>query len=202
MKSIKRYSTVLLTFAIVLVVAVSCENKDDELFDTVDAQIDENIESIVGGGLVNCQVLNNIYTNHQVSAANKFKTAFDQYLNCGPAQPYTGSCCSSKTVYLVPNGGYSTSYVRFERWRPWYVPGSGVDYLGGSNVLSKSEQLNFIERAIDIANSSSIPCNGGQLIPGSYSLEVRPTTHPNTNWAIADVAVKVTYSPVCYFSFP
>ncbi len=119
----------------------------------------------------------------------------ENYVDCGPLQPYN-SCCSSVTVFLDPfdvsgsGAGYSlNSWAQFELWNPLFHS----DFQ--DNIFDVEEKLMFIERVENYAQSLSIPCNGGFLIPSEYNF-----AWYNSDGKTRVVGVQVIYSPVC-FSF-
>lgn len=208
MKLLKRSSRILASLFFMTLMIMSCNPENENLPPDVDEfnRAKEELVQQNRTSLGSCGELNDIYTNSQVTAANRFKDSFDVYMNCGTsATPYTGNCCPGQTVYLRPGGGYSTSFQTFELWRYWFVAGPGVDYLGTfqpSAVLDVNEQQGFIDRVLDAASITSVPCSGGQLIPTHYELVLMPYTLPNSNTQSVRVGVRVTYEPVCLFSLP
>ena len=120
----------------------------------------------------------------------------EDYVDCGPLQPYY-TCCSSVTVFLDPFNnsgsglGYtSNSWAGFEFWNPI------VDADFQDNVFDVEEKQAFIERVEDYAQSLYIPCTGGSLFPTSYNF-----AWYNSDGKTRVLGVQAIYTPTC-FSFP
>ncbi len=116
----------------------------------------------------------------------------DAYVGCNfPAAPYDPNCCSPVTVYLTPTG-YSYGIAAFEIWGP------GDGKLVGGTCTAATQQA-LMDRVEAHANGLSIPCQGGQLNPTSYTFSYSVIT--NGSGSIG-VEVKAQFSPTCYTFFP
>lgn len=124
--------------------------------------------------------------------------SLENYLICNDPAVAIADCCPPVTYYLDPSksNGYSSGYASFELWCPTCT---GTNYLA-NGVFDANEQLSFITRVKDYANSLYIPCSGGQMVPVAYNFhsDLIPNGTPN-----ALAIVEVTFAPMyCFTPFP